>query len=62
MTAQVSLTKNLSVKTSVIWTEETQLEVFAYKAKCHIQGNLNRAYHYKYLIPAVEHGGGGVMI
>jgi len=47
---------------NVLWTDQTKVEMFGHNAQQHICGKPSRAYQHKHLMPAVKHGGGGLMI
>ena len=47
---------------NVLWTDQTNVEMFGHNAQQHVWRKPNTAYQHKHLIPTVKHGGGGLMI
>jgi len=45
---------------NVLWI--SKVEMFGHNAQQHVWRKPDRAYQHKHLIPAVKHGGGGLMI
>ena len=47
---------------NVLWTDESQGEIFGHKNRGHVWCKPNTAFQEKNLIPTVKHGGGSVMV
>ena len=46
----------------VLWSDETNIELFGLKAKRYVWRKTNTAHHPEHTIPTVEHGGGSIML
>uniref|UniRef100_A0A8C5M825 Tc1-like transposase DDE domain-containing protein n=1 Tax=Leptobrachium leishanense TaxID=445787 RepID=A0A8C5M825_9ANUR len=47
---------------SVLWTDETKLELFGPMDRRHVWRRKNKAYEEKNTLPTVKHGGGSIML
>lgn len=47
---------------SILWTDESKIELFGHNQNRHVWRKVNTAYHQKNLLPTVKHGGGNVKI
>lgn len=59
---QLHLNKSHDFWNNILWTDEPNMKICGHNAQCHFWRNPNTAYHHKYMIQAVKHGGGGLMI
>ncbi len=47
---------------NILWTDETKVELFGRCVSRYIWRKTNTAFHEKYIIPTIKHGGGSVMV
>ena len=47
---------------SVLWSDETKLELFGPMDQCYVWRRKNQAYEQKNTLPTVKHGGGSIML
>lgn len=47
---------------SVLWSDETKIELFGRNSACHVWRKTNDAYKPNCTIPTVKHGGGSIMV
>ena len=57
-----TLEKDLSLLSSVEWSDETKLELFGHKDVAFIWRNKGEAFNPKNTVPTVKHGGGSIML
>ena len=53
---------SLNVGRKVLWSDETNIELFGHQRKCYGWRKSNTSHHPKNTIPTVKHGGGSIML
>ncbi|XP_062849643.1 zinc finger protein 638 [Trichomycterus rosablanca] len=47
---------------SILWTDESKIELFGHNHRCHVWRKVNTAYKENNLLPTVKHGGGNNLL
>ena len=52
----------LTVRNTIIWSDETKIELFGLNSKHHVLWLSGTAHHLPNSIPTLKHGGGSIML
>jgi hypothetical protein len=52
---------SLNIWKKVLWSDETQIELFGHQGKCYVCRKPNTSHHPENTIPTVKHGGGSMI-